>query len=129
MKRPMLILLALLAVVVGATLLYFAQRDRGRASAPSAPPSGPSSELVGAMHRMHETTNALPMTGDIDQDFAALMIPHHRSAVEMARVYLKHGKDPQLRRLSETVIASQEAEIRQLRGRGAASVAGAHPDH
>ncbi len=46
------------------------------------------------------------------------MVPHHQSAVEMARVYLQHGKDPELRRLSENIIASQEAEIRQMNGRG-----------
>jgi uncharacterized protein (DUF305 family) len=78
---------------------------------------------------MHEATNAIPMTGDIDRDFVALMVPHHQSAVEMARVYLKHGKNPELRRLSENVIASQEAEIHQLRGRGAVPAVVPHPGH
>lgn len=44
-------------------------------------------------------------------------VPHHQSAVEMARIYLQSGKDPELRRLSEAIIASQEAEIRLMRGR------------
>lgn len=70
------------------------------------------------MHRMHEAADKAPMTGDIDRNFVALMVPHHQSAVEMARVYLQHGKDPELRRLSENIIASQEAEIRQMNGRG-----------
>jgi hypothetical protein len=117
MKRSALILLVLLLVAAGAAMLYFGQREPGRAAAQSAPPSGPSGEMVGAMHRMHETTNRLPMSGDIDRDFVALMIPHHQSAVEMAQTYLKHGQDPALRRLSENVIASQEAEIRQMRRR------------
>jgi uncharacterized protein (DUF305 family) len=128
MKRPILILLILLAVAVGATLLYLGQRDSGRAAAQSAPPSGPSAEMMDAMHRMHEGMTRTAMTGDIDRDFVALMVPHHQSAVEMARIYLRHGKDPELRRLSENVIASQEAEIRQMNARGAAPASGAAPD-
>lgn len=128
MKRPILILLILLAVAVGATLLYLGQRDRGHAAAQSEPPSGSSAEMMGAMHRMHEAMTRTVMTGDIDRDFVALMVPHHQSAVEMARLYLQHGKDPELRRLSENVIASQEAEIRQMNARGAAPPSGAAPD-
>ncbi|HYW17103.1 MAG TPA: DUF305 domain-containing protein [Allosphingosinicella sp.] len=75
---------------------------------------------MAAMHRMHETANKTAMSGKIDRDFRALMIPHHQSAVDMARVYLEHGKDPELRRLSAFVIASQEAEIRQMDAHGSA---------
>jgi uncharacterized protein (DUF305 family) len=85
--------------------------------------------MMGAMHRMHEAANKTAMTGDIDRDFVALMVPHHRSAVEMARVYLEHGRDPALRRLSENVVASQEAEIRQMSGRAAAPAPGPVPGH
>jgi uncharacterized protein (DUF305 family) len=92
--------------------------------------------MIGAMDRMHEATAKTAMTGDVDRDFVSLMVPHHKSAVEMARVYLKHGKDPELRRLAENVIASQEAEIRQMSGRGsgpasesAPPAAGAHRGH
>jgi uncharacterized protein (DUF305 family) len=127
MKRPVLILTLLLAVVLGVTLIYFAQRDHGRGEAPSTPSSGPSAEMMGAMHWMHGATNGIPMTGDIDRDFVALMVPHHRSAVEMARVYLAHGKDPELRRLSENIVASQEAEIRQMGARHPAPAAGSDP--
>ena len=30
---------------------------------------------------------------DIDRNFAAQMIPHHQSAVDMAKVYLKYGQE------------------------------------
>lgn len=128
MKRFILILLVLAALGLGAAMLYLRQPDRGPApAAPSAPPSGPSAEMVGAMDRMHETAAKTPMTGDIDRDFVALMVPHHRSAVEMARVYLRHGKDPELRRLAENMVASQEAEIRRMSGRGQAPPSGSAP--
>ncbi len=85
--------------------------------------------MMGAMHRMHEATSQIPMTGDVDRDFVALMIPHHQSAVEMARAYLQSGRDPELRRLSENIIASQEAEIDQMRGRAPPPAASPHAGH
>ncbi len=81
------------------------------------PGAAATAEMMAAMDRMHAEMNSVQMTGDVDRDFTALMIPHHRSAVEMARAYLQSGRDPELRRLSEAIIASQEAEIRQMRGR------------
>lgn len=87
------------------------------------PAAAATSALMTAMDRMHSDMNGVQMTGDIDRDFTALMVPHHQSAVEMARVYLESGKDPELRRLSEAIIASQEAEIRLMRGRQAVPAA------
>ncbi|MEC5156297.1 DUF305 domain-containing protein [Chryseobacterium sp. MP_3.2] len=51
---------------------------------------------------------------DSDKDYAAQMIPHHQSAVEMAKAYLKFGKNPQLLKLSEDIIRAQNTEIAEL---------------
>jgi uncharacterized protein (DUF305 family) len=60
--------------------------------------------------KMH-TDMAIEFTGDADVDFIAGMIPHHQGAVEMAKIVLEHGKDPEVRKLAEGIIAAQETEI------------------
>ena len=60
--------------------------------------------------KMHEAMS-VPLLGDADWDFALSMIPHHQGAIDMARVELKYGKDPELRKLAKDITAAQEKEI------------------
>lgn len=56
-----------------------------------------------------------PASGDADRDFAAMMIPHHRGAVEMAQAELRFGRDPVLRRLAQGIVVEQQQEIAVMR--------------
>jgi uncharacterized protein (DUF305 family) len=63
-----------------------------------------------AMNTMMAGMSVQP-TGDVDVDFAALMIPHHQGAIDMALAELRHGKNEQLRRIAQEIIVDQQQEI------------------
>jgi len=67
-----------------------------------------------AMAVMDHGMKDAPMTGDPDHDFAAMMIPHHQGAIDMAKVELLYGKDPVLRRLAQEIIVTQDQEIKVM---------------
>ena len=72
------------------------------------------STMDAAMTRMHQAM-AAPGTGDPDRDFAAMMIPHHQGAIEMAEIELRFGRDERLRRLAQGIIVEQRQEIAVMR--------------
>lgn len=60
--------------------------------------------------RMHMGMD-IPFTGNADVDFIRGMIAHHQGAIDMARIVLEHGTDPEVKKLAEEIIAAQEGEI------------------
>ena len=70
-----------------------------------------ASQMMQAMDRMDAGMMAAKPTGDPDRDFAAMMIPHHQGAVDMAKIHLIYGHDPVLRRLAQAIIVEQQQEI------------------
>ena len=83
----------------------------GVASASDTPATRAYKQANDRMHR----DMAIRFSGDADRDFVAGMIAHHQGAIDMAKVLLQHGKDAEIRKLAEEIIAAQEKEIVQMR--------------
>jgi uncharacterized protein (DUF305 family) len=64
-----------------------------------------------SMTKMDKGMAAARMTGDIDHDFATMMMPLHEGAIDMAKAELSYGKDPVMRLLAEEIILDQQSEI------------------
>lgn len=83
----------------------------------------------GGSHASHRSAEAAT-ANKTDSAFVTDMVPHHKSAIEMAKVAEKKADHPQIRQLASNIISAQKAEIAtldklglSLRGHG---VAGGH---
>lgn len=117
MKKPLLVASLAAALMVPVAVSHACAEHEAQKAAAQEPAAGeeaaatPVEDLYAPSRAsMHEHMNVAP-SGNPDVDFAANMIPHHEGAVEMAKVQLQYGKDPELRRLAEQIISSQEKEI------------------
>lgn len=67
--------------------------------------------------RPENTTPAprsMEMRTEVDQPFIEMMIPHHQGAVEMAQMALSQAKNPEVKKLAESIITDQKREIKQM---------------
>ncbi|HEV7260535.1 MAG TPA: DUF305 domain-containing protein [Bosea sp. (in: a-proteobacteria)] len=98
--------------------LALAQQHQGHsghaASAATSRDSAATTAYKAANTKMHKDMD-IAFTGDADADFVRGMIPHHQGAIDMAKVILAHGKDPELKKLATGIIAEQEKEIAMMR--------------
>ena len=85
----------------------------------TAPMSGDAMDMIsmdmkGMMKSHQDKVAAMKMTGNVDVDFAMMMRHHHQGAIDMAQSELREGKNPQMRKLAQDIIAAQKKEIAQL---------------
>ncbi len=78
--------------------------------------SAGDTEMNAAMDRMSAQMSSLKLTGVQDRDFMSMMIPHHMSAVDMAKIELRRGTRPELKTLARDIIKSQDQEIGRMQG-------------
>ena len=114
--------ITLVIALVAATAFLAVAQDRSRpgpniCSTSAGDVSGEGPYLVennAAMKKMMSDMAITP-TGDVDSDFVAMMVPHHQGAIDMAVSVLRHGCNPQIRRLAQEIIVTQQQEIAAMR--------------
>jgi uncharacterized protein (DUF305 family) len=108
---------ALANAVIAAQKTEIAQMQgwlsRNAASAPGPRATVVKKAFEEANARMHAGMD-LPPSGSADRDFMLGMIPHHEGAVEMAKIQLRHGADPDMRKLARDVVRTQSEEIASM---------------
>jgi uncharacterized protein (DUF305 family) len=65
---------------------------------------------MGMMMDPQQLANQKPF----DKAFIDAMIPHHQSAIYMARVALEKSKNTKIKELAQNIISAQQREIEQM---------------
>ena len=73
-----------------------------------------SSEQMRGMDVMMDPQR-LANRNPFDQAFIDAMIPHHRSAIEMAEVANQESENPRIKGLAGNIVSAQKGEIEQMR--------------
>lgn len=121
---PRIVLVLVMVVALGGVAATIVAPSQGFPTPDSEICTTPTSDLAGeapflaendaAMKKMMGDMAVRP-TGDVDTDFVAMMVPHHQGAIDMALAVLRHGRNPQIRRLAQEIIVTQQQEIAVMR--------------
>jgi uncharacterized protein (DUF305 family) len=88
------------------------------ATMPKDMPNMPMDKGAMAMHQSMmsgmEEMKKLPMSGNIDRDFAVMMRAHHQQGVDMAEAQIKYGKSAEMKVMAKNIIKAQKKEITQF---------------
>ncbi|MCU7494035.1 MAG: DUF305 domain-containing protein [Ignavibacteria bacterium] len=66
------------------------------------------------MGEMRDSMMNVQRTGDPDEDFAAMMIQHHKGAIRMSENEVNKGKDQKIITMAEKTIMDQQSDIQKL---------------
>jgi uncharacterized protein (DUF305 family) len=69
-----------------------------------------------AMSKMNNMEMDMDHSGSMDKQFAQMMVPHHQSAIDMSKAYIKSGAhEEKLKTMANNIISSQQKEIGELK--------------
>lgn len=114
MPMRLLLVAAFMAAAPGLALAQSAQPDAMKGMAMKSAASPADQAFMESMQAMMKNMNVRP-TGKPDQDFVLMMMPHHQGAIDMAKVELRYGKDPELLKLAGDIVTAQEKEIAEMK--------------
>lgn len=86
----------------------------GHADMDMKAPDGASGELHQAMMNGMDASMKMTLTGNVDRDFATMMIQHHRQAIEMAKIEIAKGGSAELKAMAQKMVDQQQKEIEHL---------------
>jgi len=103
------------AVGIGTHGTFLPAQAASPMGAMSGKMSAADMQMQAVMTRMNDSMKGMRMSGDTDRDFMKMMIPHHQSAIGMARIELRYGRRQQLKSMARDIISSQGKEIGEMR--------------
>ena len=117
-------LTASIILAAGVAAAHAQGHDHGASSGAQAPMPGMASTpanaspatkaYMDAMDKMHGPMTEGAQASDADVAFVKGMIAHHQGAIDMAKVRLQYGKDPQTKKWADDVIREQAREIDEM---------------
>ena len=72
-------------------------------------------ELQKSMSTMMDQMKSMQMTGDVDKDFAMMMIHHHEHGIEMAKKEVANGMNAELKKMAQKSISDQQKDIDEFK--------------
>jgi len=73
----------------------------------------------GEIEKMHAemktAMKAMPMSGNIDKDYAVMMISHHEGGMKMSKAQVKNGMSASLKDMAKKGISHETKEIAELK--------------
>lgn len=97
---------------VGSTLALLAIAATAYSREDNAKPAkAGSSEL---QKIMMQGMPSMAMSGDVNKDFATMMIAHHRQAISMADIEIRDGHNSELQAMAKKMKEQQKQEIADL---------------
>lgn len=97
-------------VAVATTVAIAAGSAAAQTSGSSATSADQSKQMQQQMMSGMQQMQQMPMTGDMDKDFATMMRDHHKQGIEMAKMELAHGKSPEMKRMAQQIIKEQQKD-------------------
>ena len=120
MTKSFFFALGLAAATTSAALLHAAPvaAQPSPAGAMAGPPvdCSKAGAMMSEAGKMSQTQPA--MTGDVDKDFRAMMVPHEKAGMMMAQVEASCGKDPQLKAAAAKALQESSDHLQMFRNQG-----------
>lgn len=72
-------------------------------------------ELEKSLSAMMDKMKSMKMSGDVDKDFATMMIHHHEEGIAMAKKEVANGMNTDLKKLAQKSISDQQKDISEFK--------------